>query len=52
MVVDDVYEDLKDHTEHRDFSDYHTSHPSYDTTNRKVVRKMRVSSVEEPVQVS
>ena len=37
MVIDEVYEDLKDLSEYMDFSDYHTSHPSYDRTNKKVL---------------
>ena len=37
IVIDDVYEDLKDISENMDFSDYHTSHASYDRTNKKVL---------------
>ena len=52
IVIDDVFEDPKDLSEYMDFSDFHTSHPSYDRTNKKALRKIRVSSVEDPLQVS
>ena len=40
IVIDDVYEDLKDLSEYMDFSDYQTSHPSHGRTSRKVLCKI------------
>jgi len=50
IQTDDVYEDMKEHKNLYDTSNYPKDHPLYDVTNKKVLGKMKDECGGEPIE--